>query len=404
MKSLDDYLPIVGEKVIGNIYKKARHLINKHIVHINSTAYGGGVAEILNNLIVLLNDIGVDTGWRVLIGPSDFFSVTKKFHNALQGNSINLSQNKKNLYLETNSRFSTFTHLDHDCVIVHDPQPLPLIKFNKKIQPWVWRCHIDITHPNTDLWNFIKTFILRYDLMVISSKRFKKPDIPIEQRVIHPSIDPLSPKNMDLSSELIAKTLKKYSIPTDIPLITQVSRFDPWKDPVGVLNVFKLVKEKCNCRLIYCYNMAPDDPEGIIIYNKMKRIAQKYSDRGDVLFVLGDNQILVNALQRISSVIIQKSIREGFGLTVAEAQWKETPIVASNVGGIPDQVLDNETGFLVDPDDISGCAERIITLLKDEKLARKMGKKAKEYIKKNFLITRHLDDYLSLLIELLNNN
>jgi len=404
MKSLDDYLPIVGEKVIGNIYKKARHLINKHIVHINSTAYGGGVAEILNNLIVLLNDIGVDAGWRVLIGPSDFFSVTKKFHNALQGNSINLSQNKKNLYLETNNRFSTFTHLDHDCVIVHDPQPLPLIKFNKKIQPWVWRCHIDITHPNTDLWNFIKTFILRYDLMVISSKRFKKPDIPIEQKVIHPSIDPLSPKNMDLSSELIAKTLKKYSIPTDIPLITQVSRFDPWKDPVGALNVFKLVKEKINCRLIYCYNMAPDDPEGIIIYNKMKRIAQKYLDRGDVLFVLGDNQILVNALQRISSVIIQKSIREGFGLTVAEAEWKETPVVASNVGGIPDQVLDNETGFLVDPDDISGCAERIITLLKDEKLARKMGKKAKEYIKKNFLITRHLDDYLSLLIELLNNN
>ena len=335
MKSLDDYLPIVGEKVLGQIYQKAHRLVNKHIVHINSTAYGGGVAEILNNLIVLLNDIGVDSGWRVLIGPSDFFSITKKFHNGLQGSSINLSNNKKRLYLEANDRFSRFTHLDHDCVIVHDPQPLPLLKFNKKIQPWIWRCHIDITHPNPELWNFVKTFILRYDMMVISSEKFRKDDLPLEQKIIHPSIDPLSPKNMDLSDGLIAKTLKKFDIPVDKPLITQVSRFDPWKDPEGVLNVFNEVKEKVDCRLLYCYNMAPDDPEGIIIYNKMKKIAGKYLQSGDVLFRLGDNQILVNALQRVSSVVLQKSIREGFGLTVSEAQWKETPVVASRVGGIP---------------------------------------------------------------------
>jgi len=404
MKSLDDYLPIVGENVLGQIYQKAHRLLNKHIVHINSTAHGGGVAEILNNLIVLLNDIGVDSGWRVLIGPTDFFSITKKFHNGLQGNSINLSSIKKKLYLETNDRFSRFTHLDHDCVIVHDPQPLPLIKYNKKIQPWIWRCHIDITHPNPDLWNFIKTFILRYDLMVISSDQFRKDDLPLEQRIIHPSIDPLSPKNMDLSDDLIAKTLKKFDIPLEKPLITQVSRFDPWKDPEGVLNVFNEVKEKVDCRLLYCYNMAPDDPEGIIIYNKMKKIAAKFLNSGDVLFRLGDNQILVNILQRVSSVVLQKSIREGFGLTVSEAQWKETPVVASRVGGIPEQVIDGKTGFLVDPQDIAGCAEKVITLIKDKKLATKMGKEAKEFVKQKFLITRHLDDYLDLLIDILGNN
>lgn len=402
MKSLDDYLPIVGEKTVGQIHQKAHRLINKHIVHINSTAYGGGVAEILNNLIVLLNDVGVDTGWRVLIGPSDFFSITKKFHNGLQGNSINLSNNKKNLYLETNDRFARFTHLDHDCVVVHDPQPLPLIKFNKKIQPWVWRCHIDITHPNPELWEFVKTFILRYDMMIISSEKFRKDELPLEQRIIHPSIDPLAPKNMDLSDDIIAKTLKKFEIPIDKPLITQVSRFDPWKDPEGVLKVFEEVKEKVDCRLLYCYNMAPDDPEGIVIYNKMKRIAAKYLKEGEVLFRLGDNQILVNILQRISAVILQKSIREGFGLTVSEAQWKETPVVATRVGGIPEQVLDGKTGFLVDPQDIKGCSEKVVTLLKDKKLATAMGKAGKEYIKRKFLITRHLDDYLDLLIDVMN--
>jgi trehalose synthase len=404
MKSIDDYLPIVGEKIIGNIHQKAHLLINKHIVHINSTAHGGGVAEILNNLVVLFNDIGVDSGWRVLIGPTDFFSVTKKFHNALQGNSINLSKNKKCLYLDTNDRFSRFTHLDHDCVIIHDPQPLPLIKYSKKKQPWVWRCHIDITKPNKESWNFIKTFILRYDLMIISSKKFKKNDIPIKQVVIPPSIDPLSTKNMDISEKKIHKTLKKFNIPIDKPLITQVSRFDPWKDPEGVLKVFEHVKEKVDCRLIYCYNMAPDDPEGVKVYSKMKKLAHKYLKTGDVKFVLGDNQILVNVLQRMSSVILQKSLREGFGLTISEAQWKETPVVASNRGGLPDQIIDNETGFLVEPDDIQGCAEKVITILKDKKLAKDMGKKGKNNVKKNFLITRHLDNYLSLLIDVIKQN
>ncbi|MBN1224124.1 MAG: glycosyltransferase [Candidatus Aminicenantes bacterium] len=404
MKSLDEYLPIVGEKVIADIYQKAYRLINRHIVHINSTAYGGGVAEILNNLVLLMNDVGVDTGWRVLLGSPDFFTVTKKFHNALQGDSINLSNNKKNLYLDTNERFSRFTHLDHDCVIVHDPQPLPLIKFNRKRQPWIWRCHIDITDPNEQVCQFIKPFILRYDMMIISSERFRKNDLHIEQRIIHPSIDPLSPKNMVLSEETISKIFAKFKIPTDKPIIAQVSRFDPWKDPEGVLKVFEIIKEKVDCRLIFCGNMAPDDPEGIPVYNRMCKLGKKHLEKGDVLFILMDNQILVNALQRESAVIIQKSLREGFGLTVAEALWKQTPVVASNVGGIPEQMVDNETGFLVDPEDLDSCAEKIILLLKDEKLRHQMGQNGKENTRKKFLITRHLDDYLKLLHDVLNNH
>jgi trehalose synthase len=403
MKNLDDYLPVVGEKIIGDIYQKAHRLTSKHVVHINSTGHGGGVAEILNSLVLLMNDVGVDTGWRVLLGPMDFFSVTKKFHNALQGDSINLSANKKNLYLGTNNRFSMFTHLDHDCVIVHDPQPLPLIKFNRKKQPWIWRCHIDITNPDKETWDYIKPFILRYDLMIISSKRFKKDDLVIDQRVIHPSIDPLSLKNMEISDDTISKIFKKFNIPTDKPLITQVSRFDPWKDPEGALKVFEIVKEKMDCRLVYCYNMAPDDPEGIVMYSKIEKKARKYLERGDVLFVLGDNQILVNALQRKSSVILQKSTREGFGLSVAEAQWKETPVVASKVGGIPEQIVNNKTGFLVDPYDLAGCADSVVTVLKDRKLSREMGKQGKDFVRKNFLITRHLLDYLTLLSDVLDN-
>jgi trehalose synthase len=207
---------------------------------------------------------------------------------------------------------------------------------------------------------------------------------------------------MNLSDDVIAKTLKKFDVPLDKPLVTQVSRFDPWKDPEGVLKVFDEVKEKVDCRLLYCYNMAPDDPEGIIIYNKMKKTAGKYLQTGDVLFRLGDNQILVNALQRVSSVILQKSIREGFGLTVSEAQWKGTPVVASKVGGIPEQVIDGKTGFLVDPHDIKGCADKVANLIKDKKLSAKMGTEAKKHVKQNFLITRHLEDYLDLLIDVFN--
>jgi trehalose synthase len=403
MRRLDEYRPIVGDRVLGSIYREARRLTNRHVVHINSTGYGGGVAEILTNLVQLLNDAGVDSGWRVLLGTPDFFTVTKKFHNALQGNGINLTRQKKDLFLETNERFSSFSHLDHDCVIVHDPQPLPLIRFNKKTQPWIWRCHIDITQPNEALWDYLKSFILRYDMMIISNEKFRKRDLPVEQRIVLPSIDPLSPKNMDLSRSLIDKILKKFAVPLDKPLLTQVSRFDPWKDPEGVLKVFELVRERVDCRLVLCGNMAADDPQGFEIFQKMQKRAARYLKTGDVLFIPVDNQILVNVLQRVSAVILQKSLREGFGLTVSEALWKGTPVVASRVGGIPEQVIDGRTGYLVEPDDIPGCAERVIDLLENPEGAAEMGKNGRDYVRERFLITRHLLDYLKLLGDILES-
>ncbi|MCD6385006.1 glycosyltransferase [Candidatus Sumerlaeota bacterium] len=397
MHCLEDYREIVEPEVISSIHRKARRLYGKHIVHVNSTYQGGGVAEILESLIPLMNDIGVNTGWRILHGNPDFFNITKKFHNGLQGDRINLSEMKKKLYLQANEDFSLYTHIDHDCVIIHDPQPLPLIKFYRKRQPWVWRCHVDLSTPNQELWEFLSSFILRYDLVILSSEQYKKKDLPVEQRIIQPVIDPLSPKNIDLQPQLIAKFLKKFDIPTDKPILTQISRFDKWKDPEGVLEVYKLVKEEVDCRLVLCGSMATDDPEGWKIYEKIRRKANRLTEKRDVILITSENNILVNVLQRVSAVIIQKSIREGFGLAVTEALWKERPVVASNVGGIPLQIRDGENGFLVNPEDISGAAEKVLKILREPEMAREMGRKGKEVVRQNFLVTRLLLDHLDLL-------
>lgn len=403
MHGLEDYRRIVGDKVIGEIARKARALYGKHIVHINSTYQGGGVAEILNNLVPLMNDIGIDTGWRTLHGFPDFFEITKKFHNALQGESIHFTEQKKRLYYQANGDFATYTHIDHDCVIIHDPQPLPLIKFYKKRQPWIWRCHVDLSNPNEKLWEFLSSFMLRYDVVIVSNKNYLKKDLPVDQVIIYPAIDPLSSKNMDIPEGDIAKYLKKYGISTDKPLITQISRFDKWKDPGGVIKVFKLVKEKIDCRLVLCGNLATDDPEGIRMYARTEKEAQKLIENGDVVLVTdpaASNFIFINALQRKSSVIVQKSSKEGFGLVVTEALWKGTPVVASNIGGIPLQIKDGENGFLLDFEDTQGFADKIITVLKEPALAVEMGRKGHEHVKSKFLITRLLIDYLDLLADL----
>ena len=397
MRSLEEYRGIIGDEVISSIYRKARRLYGVGVLHINSTYVGGGVAEMLTSLVPLMNDVGLQADWRTFHGSPDFFTVTKKFHNALQGDKINLTENKKKVYLQTNENFSTYCHLNHNFIIVHDPQPLPLIKFYKKKQPWIWRCHIDLTNPNRALWEFLKKFLLRYDIIILSSEKYKRKDLPVEQRIIYPAIDPLSPKNMELSEKTIRNYLKKFNIPTDKPIITQISRFDKWKDPEGVLEVYKMVKEEVNARLVLCGSMAPDDPEGWAVLERVRRKAKKLVEKGDVILINSENSILVNVLQRVSSAVIQKSLREGFALVVTEAIWKGTPVVASNVGGIPLQIKDGENGFLVEPTDLKGFAERLIYLLKNPKLAREMGKRGKEMARKNFLITRLLSDYLDLL-------
>jgi trehalose synthase len=396
-RRLVDYRPIVGDETISSIHRKARKLYGKHILHLNSTYQGGGVAEMLQTLVPLMNDIGINAGWRILHGNPDFFHITKRFHNALQGEPLNFTEIKKEWYIQTNEMFSVYTHIGHDCVFVHDPQPLPLIDFYPKRQPWIWRCHVDLSQPNMELWDYLKSFLLKYDTMIVSNKLYLRSDLPIDHRIISPALDPLSPKNMALDKKLIRKTLERFDIPNDKPLITQISRFDKWKDPLGVLQVFQQVKEKVDCRLVLCGSMATDDPEGLKIYEQVKTEAKDYIKNRDVVLLTVENNVLVNVLQRHSDVIIQKSTREGFGLTVTEALWKGTPVVASNIGGIPLQISDGENGFLFEPDDVSGFAGQIIEILQNPDLAKKIGKQGRETVRSKFLITRLLANYLDLL-------
>ena len=400
LKQLDDYRGIVNEGVIEEITAKAAALRGSSVVHVNATSYGGGVAEILDNFVLLMNSLGIRTDWRVLHGVPDFFEVTKKFHNALQGADLSFSDEELELYKFINHKFAQFVDLSHDFVIIHDPQPAALAEYVSHTTPWVWRCHIDITKPNPQAWAFMEPFIRGYDRMVVSSEIYKVPQLPLQQDIISPSIDPLSPKNMDLSDEVIQAYLTENKIPMDKPIFTQVSRFDPWKDPEGVLQVYDRVRQQVDCRLVFVYNMASDDPEGVKIYSQMLETAKEHLDRGDVLFVRGDDPVLVNVMQRVSDVVIQKSTREGFGLVITEALWKGTPVVASNVGGIPTQLVDGKTGYLLDPLDYDGFAEKIVLLMQDEDLRRKLGDQAKEHVREHFLVTRHLLDYINLILSL----
>ena len=400
LKQLDDYREIVNEGVIEEITAKAAALRGSSVVHVNATSYGGGVAEILDNFVLLMNSLGIRTDWRVLHGVPDFFEVTKKFHNALQGADLSFSDEELELYKFINHKFAQFVDLSHDFVIIHDPQPAALAEYVSHTTPWVWRCHIDITKPNPQAWAFMEPFIRGYDRMVVSSEIYKVPQLPLQQDIISPSIDPLSPKNMDLSDEVIQAYLTENKIPMDKPIFTQVSRFDPWKDPEGVLQVYDRVRQQVDCRLVFVYNMASDDPEGAKIYSQMLETAKEHLDRGDVLFVRGDDPVLVNVMQRVSDVVIQKSTREGFGLVITEALWKGTPVVASNVGGIPTQLVDGKTGYLLDPLDYDGFAEKIVLLMQDEDLRRKLGDQAKEHVREHFLVTRHLLDYINLILSL----
>ncbi|UCD49685.1 MAG: glycosyltransferase [Phycisphaerales bacterium] len=397
MLRLEDFRHIVPDETLAEIYARARKLYGKHIIHLNATYQGGGVAEILYSLAMLMNDVGIDAGWRILHGSQEFFEITKSFHNALQGAKLNLSERKKRLYRMVNENFSRFTHLAHDCVIVHDPQPLALIASYRKQQPWIWRCHIDLTDPHAELWDFLKGFVLKYDQMVVSSEKYFKEDLPVDQRLMYPAINPLSPKNVTLSERAVQEQLSKAGVPLDKPLITQVSRLDPWKDPEGVIDVFKMVKQQIDCRLVLCYNVASDDPEGLQMYKKVQRKANRMLESDDILLVVGNSEKLVNAIQRHSQVVIQKSTKEGFCLAVTEAMWKGTPVVASNVGGIPAQIENGKSGYLLKPRDLEGFAERIVHLLKHRDEAEELGRQARERVREKFLITRLLSDYLDML-------
>ena len=392
---LKRYRKVIGNRAIEAIFREAEPLEGMPVAHVNSTLYGGGVAEILHSLIYLMNDAGIEAEWRVMKGNQDFFKVTKSFHNALQGEAIRFTEKMKRTYLKTNKEFAKITRLEnYDCVIIHDPQPAACINYYKKVQPWIWRCHIELSNPNREVYNYLRQFIVKYDRIIISNKKFICP-LPGRCTIIYPSIDPLTPKNKELKEYQIEKMLRKRGVDLDKPIIAQISRFDKWKDPLGVLKAFEIIRSKFDCKLVLLGNLADDDPEGEIIYKQVVKKAEKLKD---VHVILEYNDLLVNALQRASSVILQKSLREGFGLTVSEALWKKTPVIGGNTGGIPLQIINGKTGFVVSS--IKECAKRTLFLLRNPKKAEEMGKAGHEHVKKHFLITRHLLDYIRLIKQL----
>ncbi|HKJ62267.1 MAG TPA: glycosyltransferase [Hyphomicrobiales bacterium] len=386
---LEDYAEHVGAQTMDRLLAKADALSDYHVAHINSTYYGGGVAQILGSLTLLMNLAGVRTEWRVIQGRPDFFSITKRMHNALQGADINLTDLKTQIYEQVAYENAIRIHLDHDFVIVHDPQPLPIIACYRKKAPWIWRCHIDLSEPNQALWHYLTPFIEHYDAVVVSLPEYAQ-KLTTPQRFIMPAIDPFSTTNKALSDEEIDDRLSYYNIPTDLPLVVQISRFDTWKDPEGVIEAFRIARKKVDCTLVLVGNVATDDPEGQEVFES---VAQSAEERIRILSV--QDSALVNALQRRAAVVLQKSLREGFGLTVAEAMWKGTPVIGGNVGGIRHQIRDGENGFLVDS--VQEAADRIVQLLQDDDLRRRIGESAKETVRQNFLITRLMEDWLDLI-------
>jgi trehalose synthase len=386
---IEDYEKLVGPGTIERIQKKAKPLQHLHIANVNSTYYGGGVAEILTSLTLLMNSAGIKTGWRVIQGPPDFFSITKKMHNALQGGEINLSDRKMDIYEEVIYENAIRNHLDsHNMVIIHDPQPLPLINHYKKNGPWIWRCHVDLSNPNKELWDYLTSFIEKYDAVIFSIKDYRK-KLKTPQVFLMPAIDPFSILNRDMSEKEIKDRFDHYEIPTDLPLVVQISRFDRWKDPQGVIEAFKIARKEVDATLVLLGNIATDDPEGAEVYESLVDCREER-----IIILSHQDTALVNALQRKAAVVLQKSTREGFGLTVAEAMWKGTPVIGGNVGGIRYQIRDGENGFLVSS--IEEAAKRIIQLVKDERLRQAMGEKARETVRKKFLLTRYLEQYLDL--------
>jgi trehalose synthase len=399
--SLDKYTPIVGEHKISEIRDLAARIAGKSVCHVNSTSFGGGVAEILHRLVPLMQDVGLKTDWRLIKGSNEFFNVTKAFHNGLQGMNIQLTDEMKKIYWKYNTANARRLDLQHEFVVVHDSQPAGIISHQKaRTGKWIWRCHIDLSNPNTDFINFLVPVIYQYDSMIFTMENYAPESAkPKKVTTIPPSIDPLSGKNKPLSEDTVSSILEKYGVDSERPIITQVSRFDPWKDPLGVIDAYRIVKKEIpSVQLLLVASMAKDDPEGWVYYEKTARHAAEDVDIHLLTDLKGVGDVEVNAFQRASNVILQKSTREGFGLSVTEALWKEVPVVGGNVGGIPLQIIDGENGFLVT--NVQETAERTLYLLKHPAKAKEMGKKGKEHVLKNFLITRHLEDYLKLFASL----
>jgi trehalose synthase len=400
---LDEFTDIVGEDQIQAVRTLGERLKGNSVTHVNSTAFGGGVAEILQSMVPLMRDAGLEVHWNVIEGDLTFFNITKKIHNALQGANLSLSSEEEQTYLDYNKRNSEAKSIDTDIVMVHDAQPAALIHFYPKTgNRWIWRCHVDLSTPNLAVWRFVEPYIARYNAAVFTAKEYVLPNLAVQTTITRPpSINPLSDKNRELADSEIQSVLNKFGMKSEQPIITQVGRFDRWKDPCGAIDVYRLVKKVFpTVQLALIGGMATDDPEGLHYFEKTARHAAEDTDIHLLLTDLkGMKDLEVNAFQRASQVVIQMSTREGFGLTVAEALWKGVPVVARRVGGIPLQIVDCENGFLVE--NAEQAAERILYLLKNGEVAKQMGASGKEYVRSKFLIISHIHDYMQLYVDLL---
>ena len=394
---LSDYRAVVGGDMVEELYVLASHVGSRSIKMINSTAVGGGVAEMLNRVVPLLNELGVEARWDVIKGGDDFFEITKAFHNALQGKQEYFEKDIFETYLAYNEMNHGEMSLDEDLIVVHDPQPAALIHWNQKRgNKWVWRCHIDMSHPNPQVWGFLKPYVEKYDAAIFSSPLFS-PELSVPQYRFHPVIDPLADKNRDLTDQYIDSVLAKYGIPKDKPIVTQISRYDPWKDPVGVIEAFKMARKYVDCRLLLVGDKAADDPEAEEILAKVRNAAEDDPDI-QIVFLTHSIPSEINAFQRASNIVLQKSLREGFALTVSEALWKYRPVIGGAVGGIPAQIIHGYTGMLVHS--VEGASLQIRNLLSQPDLARRLGENGHERVKDEFLITKSLKRYLLLLLAL----
>ncbi len=399
--SPDDYVPFVGEHAVKTVKELAEKQKGKSVTHVNSTAFGGGVAEKLHDMVPLMKAVGLDARWEVIEGSPEFFNVTKKIHNALQGMSLQLTKEEEEAYMRFNRENGSQKILGTDFVVVHDNQPAAIIQYQpSKIGKWVWRCHIDMSTPNLTVWKFLEPFVSRYDAAIFTSRKYVIPSFNMPKMLIRPpAINPLSAKNTDIPESLVQETLKRFGVNPERPVITQVARFDPWKDPTGVIDVYRLVKKQIpQVQLLLIASMAQDDPEGWLYFEKTARHAGEDEDIHLLTDLKGVKDLEVNAFQRASQVVLQMSTREGFGLTVSEALWKGVPVVGRNVGGIPLQIVDGSDGFLVET--IAEAAEKTIYLLNHRDEAKLMGANGREYVRNNFLIINNLREYLELFRDL----
>lgn len=391
MTILDRYSGIAPKGDLVLLRRLGKKLSGKRFLHINSTRAGGGVAEILQRMIPILVELGLDARWEVIGADERFFDITKKFHNALQGMTEIITPEMQQYHHEVNRVNAGTFDLDADAVLIHDPQPLPLIEY-RKTGKWIWRCHIDMSNPFPEVWDYLRQYSEKYDAAVFSVAKFARA-MPIDEFIITPSIDPISDKNRDLTADEIRETVERLQIPTDRPIILQVSRFDTFKDPLGVIKAYRMAKKYNDCILILAGSPATDDPEGEIVLREVKDYAVDDPDI-HILLLPPFSDKDINALQRVATVVLQKSLKEGFGLTVSETMWKGKPVIGGATGGIPLQIKHGVNGFLVHS--VEGAAFRIRQLLNNQEMAKRMGENAREYVRKNFLITRQIRDYLSV--------